>query len=50
MTVDILPQGLPGALFHVESWADTHPVENVAGLDQATINALNRRIVITVTT
>lgn len=42
-------QGLPAAPFEAVSWADTHPVESMAGLDPATINALNRRIVITVT-
>jgi outer membrane protein OmpA-like peptidoglycan-associated protein len=41
--------GLPASLFHPVSWADTHPVANVAGLDTATINALNRRIVLIVT-
>ena len=41
--------GLPASLFRVVSWADTHPVANVSGLDTATINALNRRIVLIVT-
>ena len=31
------------------AWANTHPVVGVLGLDPATINALNRRIVIMVT-
>jgi outer membrane protein OmpA-like peptidoglycan-associated protein len=41
--------GLPASLFRVVSWADTHPVANVSGLDTATLNALNRRIVLIVT-
>jgi chemotaxis protein MotB len=41
--------GLPASLFRVVSWADTHPVANVSRLDTATINALNRRIVLIVT-
>jgi outer membrane protein OmpA-like peptidoglycan-associated protein len=41
--------GLPVSLFHALAWADTHPVTTTAGLDTATINALNRRIVVIVT-
>jgi outer membrane protein OmpA-like peptidoglycan-associated protein len=47
---DILESsGLNPALFHILAWADTHPVSGMQGLDPATINALNRRIVIIVT-
>ena len=40
---------LDPALFHILAWADTHPVADVGGLDPATVDALNRRIVIMVT-
>jgi outer membrane protein OmpA-like peptidoglycan-associated protein len=46
---DLESDGLPARLFRVVSWADTHPVAHTAGLDQATIRALNRRLVIEVT-
>ncbi len=41
--------GLPRSLFEVVSWADTHPVRNTSGLDSATVDSLDRRIVIIVT-
>ncbi len=41
--------GLSSSLFQVQSWADTHPVANLTGLDTSTINALDRRIVLIVT-
>jgi outer membrane protein OmpA-like peptidoglycan-associated protein len=49
-SVAVLEQdGLQASLFRIASWADTHPVTNVAGLDTATVNALDRRIVVIVT-
>jgi len=41
--------GLHQGIFHLSALADTHPVPEIRGLDQATVNALNRRIIITVT-
>ncbi len=41
--------GMAASIFHPVSWADTHPVTNVEGLDAATIFSLDRRIVITAT-
>jgi len=46
---ELLTLGLDSDLFRLEALADTHPVSGTLGLDQATINALNRRIIITVT-
>jgi outer membrane protein OmpA-like peptidoglycan-associated protein len=41
--------GLLRSIFDVVSWADTHPIRNTTGLDSATVNSLDRRIVIIVT-
>ncbi len=41
--------GLPASILQPVSWADTHPVTHLAGLDTPTVNALDRRIVIVVT-
>jgi outer membrane protein OmpA-like peptidoglycan-associated protein len=41
--------GMNRSNFHTVGWADTHPVPGVQGLDAATIEALNRRIVIILT-
>ena len=50
VSVAVLEQdGLAVSLFRVASWADTHPVTNAAGLDTATVDALDRRIVVIVT-
>lgn len=45
----LVRSGLRPDRFHIVAWANTHPVVGVLGLDPATINALNRRIVIMVT-
>lgn len=45
----LVADGVPNSLISTQAWADTHPVATPPGLDQATINALNRRIVVTVT-
>jgi flagellar motor protein MotB len=48
--VAVLVQGgLPSTILHTLAWADTHPAVTSSGLDRATINALNRRIVIIAT-
>jgi len=41
--------GVPASKTHEYSWADTHPVLVSPGVDEATTNALDRRIVIIVT-
>jgi flagellar motor protein MotB len=38
--------GISSSLFHTDAWADTHPASVPPGVDQATANALNRRIVV----
>jgi outer membrane protein OmpA-like peptidoglycan-associated protein len=49
-SVEVLEQdGLRASHFRIASWADTHPVTSAAGLDTATVNALDRRIVVIVT-
>ena len=45
---ELIALGLDPGLFRLSALADTHPVAGTNGLDQATINALNRRIIISV--
>jgi flagellar motor protein MotB len=45
---ELVALGLNPELFRLSALADTHPVVGTLGLDQATVNALNRRIVISV--
>ena len=45
---ELIALGLDPGLFRLSALADTHPVAGTHGLDQATINAPNRRIVISV--
>ncbi len=46
----LVSDGLPRSLFRATSWADTVPAKHARGLDQETVYALDRRIVIIVTT
>jgi len=41
--------GLSPSLFHILAWADTHPAVTSPGLDSATVDSLNRRIIVIVT-
>lgn len=41
--------GVNRSILHTVAWAGTHPVTGTQGLDSATVNALNRRIVIELT-
>ena len=45
---ELIALGLDPALFRLSALADTHPVTGTNGLDQTTINALNRRITISI--
>ena len=45
---ELVALGLDPKLFRLSALADTHPVAGTHEFDQATINALNRRIVISV--
>ena len=40
--------GVPRNLFRLSALADTRPATHVAGLDRATIDALNRRVIVTI--